>query len=86
MSFAGMMLKKVGYPLDLDVKWKPLCRQRHPLCRLKVHSVVTWFQGGSSCKTGVYIVNLFIILKRGCNSRDRKEVSCLGGYSELVPL
>ena len=55
----------------------PLCRESHPLCRLKNPTVVYMTTCRlSSCKTGVYNVpvHLFIILKRECSSIYRKKV------------
>ena len=47
----------------------PLCRESHPLCRLKNPTVVYMITCRFSfCKTGVYNVRLLIILERGCSS------------------
>ena len=52
----------------------PLCRESHPLCRLKNPTVVYMITCRlSSCKTDVYNVYLLIILQRGCSSMYRKE-------------
>ena len=51
-----------------------LCRESHPLCRLKNPTVVYMITCRlSSCKTGMYNVRLLIILERGCSSMYRKE-------------
>ena len=43
----------------------PLCRESHPLCRLKKPTVVYMITCRfSSCKTGLYNVHLLIILER----------------------
>ena len=47
----------------------PMCRESHPLCRLKNPKVVYMITCRlSSCKTGVYNILLLIILQRGCSS------------------
>ena len=52
----------------------PLCRESHPLCRLKNPTVVYMTTCRlSSCKTGVYNVHLLTILERGCSSMYRKK-------------
>ena len=52
----------------------PLCRESHPLCRLKNPTVVYMITCRLSfCKTGVYNVCLLRILERGCSSMYRKK-------------
>ena len=52
----------------------PLCRENHPLCRLKNPTVVYMTSCRlSSWKTDVHTVHLLIILERGCSSMYRKK-------------
>ena len=52
----------------------PLCRESHPLYRLKNPTVVYMITCRLSfCKTGVYKVRLLITIERGCSSMYRKE-------------
>ena len=74
VSFAGMTLNKCAVLRIGTLTGGPLCRESHPLCRLKNPTVVYMITCRlSSCKTGVYNVHLFIILKRGCSSMYRKK-------------
>ena len=76
VSFAGMTLNKCAVLRIGKLTGGPLCRESHPLCRLKNPTVVCMITCRlSSCKTGVYNVRLFIILERGCSRMYRKKVN-----------
>ena len=69
VSFAGMILNKRAVLRIGMLTGGPLCRDSHPLCRLKNPTVVNMSTCRlSSCKTGVYNVHLLIILERGCSN------------------
>ena len=87
VSLAGMTLNKCAILQIGTLTGGPLCRESHPLCRLKNPTVVYVITCRlSSCKTGVYNVHLLIILERGCSSMYRKKKEkkglCLLGNSE----
>ena len=66
VSFAGMTLNKCAVLRIGKLAGGPLCRQSHPLCRLKNPTVVYMINCRlSTCKTGVYNVHLLLILERG---------------------
>ena len=74
VSFAGMTLNKCTVFRIGTLTEGPLCRESHPLCRLKNPTVVYMTTCRlSSCKTGMYNVHLLIILERGCSSMYRKK-------------
>ena len=80
VSFAGMTLNKCAVlqigTLTGAPPPPPPCRKSHPLCRLKIPTVVYMITCRlSSCKTGVYNVHLLIILETGCSSMYRKKKS-----------
>ena len=69
VSFAGMTLNKCAVLRIGTLTGDPLCRESHPLCKLKNPTVVYMITCRlSSCKTGVYNVHLLIILERCCSS------------------
>ena len=73
VSFVGMTLNKSAVLRIGTLTGGPLCRDSHPLCRLKNPTVVYMITCRlSSCKTGVYKVHLLIIIERGCSSMYRK--------------
>ena len=72
VSFAGMTLNKCAFLRIETLTGGPLCREGHPLCRLKNPTVVYMITCRlSSCKTGVYNVQLPIILERGYKNHDK---------------
>ena len=76
VSFAGMTLKRCAVLRIGTLTEGPLCRESHPLCRLKNPTVVYMITCRlSSCKTGMYKVRLLIILERWCSRMYRKKVS-----------
>ena len=74
VSFARMTRNKCAILRIGTLTWD-LCRESHPLCRLKNPTVVYMITCMlSSCKTGVHNVHLLIIFERGCSSNGRKKV------------
>ena len=80
VSFAGMTLNKCTVIWIAMLIGGLLCRESHPLCRLKNPTVVHMITCRvSSCKIGVYNVHLLIIFERWCSStcmyrtRERKK-------------
>ena len=74
VPFAGMTLNKCAVLRIGTLTGGPLCRESHPLCRLKNPTVVYMITCRlSSCKTGVFNVRLLILLERGCSSMYRKK-------------
>ena len=74
VSFAGMTLNKCAVYRIGTLTGGPLCRESHPLGRVKNPTVVDMIICRlSSCKTGVYNVRLLITLERGCSSMYRKR-------------
>ena len=74
VSFAGMTLNKCAVLRIGTLTGSSLCRESHPLCRLKNPTVVYMLTCRlSSCKISVFNVHLFIILEKGCSSMYRKK-------------
>ena len=74
VSFARITLNKCAVLRIGTLTGGPLCRESHPLCRLKNPTVVYMITCRlSTCKTSVYNVRLLIILERGCSSMYRKK-------------
>ena len=72
VSFAGMTLDKCIVLRIGTLTGCPLCRESHPLCRLKNPTVISiWLQ--VILHPGVYKVHLPIILERGSGSIYRKK-------------
>ena len=69
MSFAGMTLDKCIVLRIGTLTGYPLCRESHPLRRLKNPTVISiWLLVGFHPAPGVYKVHLPIILERGSGS------------------
>ena len=83
VSFAGMTLDKFAVLRIGTLTGGPLCRESHPMCRLKnptvINMITCWL---SSCKTGVYNERLVIILERGCSSMFRKKERLNKSYTK----
>ena len=74
VSFAWLTLDKCAVIRIGTLTGGPMCRESHPLCRLKNPKLVYMITCRlSSCKTGVYSLRLLIILKRGCSSMYRQK-------------
>ena len=75
VSFAGMTLDKCIVLRIGTLTGCPLCRESHPLCRLKNPTVISiWLLVGFHPATGVYNVHLPIMLEseRQAVYRERK--------------
>ena len=69
VSFAGMTLDKCIVLWIGTLTGCPLCRESHPLCRLKNPKIISiWLLVGFHPAPGVYKVHLPIILERGSGS------------------
>ena len=87
VSFAGMTLNKCAVLRIGMLTGGPLCRESHPLCRLKKPTVVYMITCRlSSCKTGVYNVHLLIILERGCSIMYRKKEKRKKNFIQYLPV
>ena len=69
--------KQVHRPSDRDINWRPPVQGESPPLQVKepYNSLHDY-----SCKTGVYNVQLLIILERGCSSMDRKKEKPFRGF------
>ena len=55
-SFSGMNVTKCTVLIG-TLTGGPLCRKNHPLCRLKITTIITWLLCRlSSCISGVYVI------------------------------
>ena len=70
VSFAGMTLDKCIILQIATLTGCPLCRESHPLCRLKNLTVISilWLLVGFHPAIRVHKVHLSIILERGSGS------------------
>ena len=80
---AGTTLDKCAVLRIGTLNGDPLCRESHPLCRLKSPTVVYMITCRlSSCKTDAYNVRLLIILNRGWSSVYRKTERLNKSYAK----